>query len=122
MNAVTTKKILVVDDNLDLSELMAQLLRSHGYAVSTACDGSVALQQIATARPDVILSDLRMPVMDGIAMRDELRSRPATRDIPIVFITGMLPHDLQIDPQPLRKPVKLDELLAHLSNIIPTDE
>lgn len=115
MNTVAAKKILVVDDNADLLDILAQLLVLHGYDVSTADNGIDALHQVKAAHPDIILSDIQMPGMDGVTMRDELHAQSDTRHIPVLFFTGNPGATLNVQPRPLHKPVKIDELLARLS-------
>ena len=80
--------ILVVDDSqLDRSRL-EKLLGAAGYMVVTAADGSLALEAVKRSKPDLILMDVNMPVMDGFAATRALRADPATKDIPVVMVTG----------------------------------
>jgi len=113
-----TKKILLVDDNADLRDLVADLLRFEGYEVSTADDGLAGLREVDQKLPDIILSDIRMPHMDGIQMRDHLLSRPETRDIPILFISAFPWQASERGLVAMPKPVKIDDLLATLSKMI----
>ena len=80
--------ILVTEDEEDTRELMKLLLEYHGHEVDTAENGKQAIQ-VATAHvPDVILMDLRMPVMDGFVATQTLRALPATHDVPIIAVSA----------------------------------
>ena len=80
--------ILVVDDDPDVRSLSSLTLRAAGMAVTAAPSGREALVLLETLRPDAILLDVVMPVMDGPACLLLLRARPETRDIPVVFVTA----------------------------------
>lgn len=81
--------ILVVDDEPDACAMLEMLLTDMGYRVATAADGALALQQARARAPDLVLSDLLMPVVDGIAMAKRLRADPLTADIRIVLCSGI---------------------------------
>ena len=90
-----TRRILVVDDDELLREVaQAALELVGGWQVSTAHSGSQAEQQARTDRPDAILLDVMMPGLDGPTTVNALRADPATRDIPIIFLTAKMPSDL----------------------------
>jgi CheY-like chemotaxis protein len=118
MNTQRPKKILVVDDNADLLDLVAELLTFEGYDVSTASDGAIAIEKIEMCLPDLILSDIRMPNMNGIAFRDELRNRSNTREIPMIFITGVPSEAPPAQFETIKKPVHIDELLAKVAHAL----
>jgi CheY-like chemotaxis protein len=80
--------VLVVDDDPDILDAICDILDAEGYRVSRARHGLEALAQVESARPDVILLDLMMPVMDGVAFSQALRQRPRVRDIPILVISA----------------------------------
>jgi two-component system NtrC family sensor kinase len=110
-------KILVVDDERVIAQLIADVLNAEGYAVDTAPDGRVALEHIGRWAYDLILSDLRMPELDGLGLHRELvRSHPdlARR---FVFITGTSEHPdyrdfiEEVAAPVLTKPFDLMELL-----------
>jgi CheY-like chemotaxis protein len=108
-------KVLVVDDDQGIRELVATALSEEGYDVSGAADGAEALDRIAEVRPDVILLDMRMPVMDGWEFARRYRSQPAPH-APIVIVTAAL--DVAKDAKEigadgfLAKPFQLDDLVA----------
>jgi CheY-like chemotaxis protein/CBS domain-containing protein len=81
--------ILVVEDDPDVRDEVAELLRDHGYHVETASDGRDALQRLSeTQRPGLILLDLVLPVMDGWALRAQLLKNPELADVPVVLLSG----------------------------------
>lgn len=86
--ATTRPLLLVVDDEEDVRELMVDVLAAHGYAVAAARDGIDALRLCQQARYDLILSDLRMPRMDGAALFQALQRQYGSTRPPVVFVTG----------------------------------
>ena len=84
------QRILVVDDEPILGRLLQRALQSHGYVVVVAGDGREALAQLDAGPVDLVISDVRMPVMDGPALLAELRTRAARP--PLVFLTGYADH------------------------------
>lgn len=90
-----TKRILIVDDEIDITTIYSMLFELHGFQVLTAANGRQALDLIGTDPPDLVLSDCMMPVMDGIELTRILRSDPKTAALPII-LTSALP-----DPQRL---------------------
>jgi putative two-component system response regulator len=82
------KKILVVDDSVDIRRVLTDLLQSENYAAYTANNGVEALKLIEQTLPDLILSDINMPGMDGIELFKTIRKNPRFRDIPFVFLTS----------------------------------
>ena len=81
-------QLLVADDDPIVSDLVRQLLEDDGWSVRSAANGQQALDQIAKQKPDVLLLDLMMPVMDGFETLQRLRDDPETRDLPVVIITA----------------------------------
>ena len=79
-------EILVVDDELAIRKGLAAMLEGAGYSVRTARDGIAALGVIHAQRPDLVLLDVMMPLMDGFKVCEEIRKRD--RDLPIVFLTA----------------------------------
>ena len=106
--------VLVVDDDLDTRELLATLLEDAGYTVATAANGLEALRYLHAHRPELILLDVCMPVMDGATFRQHQRRNPSWLRIPTVVMTGAYEEpqlDLAVD-EALRKPVGARRLLA----------
>ena len=83
------KKILIVEDNTELLELLRSHLRLAGFATSTATTGLEALRKVEFASPDLILLDLVLPELDGFAVCEILRKAPETAAIPIIMLTGL---------------------------------
>ena len=81
------RRILVVDDSALIRQVITDALIPAGFDVSAAADGSEALRRAAESRPDLIIADILMPVMDGWALCEEIRRTPATADIPIIVLT-----------------------------------
>jgi len=82
------KHILVVDDDPDTLALVADILHMLDYAIETARNGAEAMDRLARGRPDVVLLDLTMPVMDGWAFLQACRADPRYADIPVVVMSG----------------------------------
>jgi DNA-binding NarL/FixJ family response regulator len=82
------KRLLVVDDDPGLLLAVSDTLRAEGYDVATARRGADALVRVAEALPDLIISDIRMPGMDGYQLVRNLRSNARTRLVPIVFLSA----------------------------------
>jgi CheY-like chemotaxis protein len=89
-------KVLLVDDEDQLRRVMRDLLERDGYTVAEARDGPQALDQVDQVAPDIIVLDLNLPTLDGYAVLSELRSRPATRDIPIIVLTAKGDEDNEV--------------------------
>jgi len=82
-------KILVVDDELDNRVMMRYFLESWGYEVELAANGQEGLDNVNANRPDLVLLDLEMPVMNGFEACDKLKSDPETEQIPVIMFTGL---------------------------------
>jgi len=81
-------KILVVDDEKDVVELLKFLLEKDGHAVTTAFNGREALQLINQTKPELILLDVMMPEMDGYSVQTQLLENPETKRIPIIILSA----------------------------------
>ncbi len=81
-------KILVVDDELDILEIIRHALNKEGFEVHIAANGFQALEQTRKIKPDLILMDVMMPVMDGMEACRQLKEDNDTKNIPIVFLTA----------------------------------
>lgn len=81
-------RILVVEDNTMNMELAVDLLKIHGYEVLSATTGQEALEISAREKLDLILMDVQLPGMDGLAVTRKLKENPKTKDIPIVALTA----------------------------------
>jgi DNA-binding response OmpR family regulator len=88
--------VLLVDDEEFLRRVMKDLLVREGYEVVEAGNGIEALDQVDRHAPDVVVLDLNLPGMDGYSVLSELRSRPATRNIPVVVLTAKGDEDNEV--------------------------
>ncbi|MFZ0116635.1 MAG: response regulator [Xanthobacteraceae bacterium] len=80
--------ILVVEDQMDNRQILRDLLGNAGYTLVEAENGEEALAAVAKQRPDLILMDIQLPVMDGYEATRRIKSDPATKSIPIIVITS----------------------------------
>jgi DNA-binding response OmpR family regulator len=116
---VAGKRVLVVDDDPDIRELLFTALEDEGFEVVPAGNGQEALAIIKTFRPDVIVLDLMMPVMDGWQFAAELRA--LDEDIPLVLLSAA--RDLKTHAKALsaadiiEKPFDLSELLPKIARV-----
>lgn len=88
--------VLLVEDEDQLRRVMKDLLQREGYRVAEARDGIQALDEVDRFAPDVIILDLNLPGIDGYSVLAQLRSRPATRDIPIMVLTAKGDEDNEV--------------------------
>lgn len=82
------KKVLVVEDHHDTSFLLCRLLKMEGYEVEHAIDGMVGYNAAESSHPDLIVTDIQMPRMDGIEMIKRIRESPAGKRIPIIVMSA----------------------------------
>ncbi|MCE3280337.1 MAG: DNA-binding response regulator MtrA [Bacteroidetes bacterium] len=85
----TKKKILIIDDEPNILEFLSYNFKKNDFEVLTASDGSTGLQKMREEKPDIILSDILMPEMDGIEMCREIKTDPQLSQIPIIFLTAV---------------------------------
>ncbi|MEP6573487.1 MAG: type II/IV secretion system protein [Gemmatimonadota bacterium] len=88
--------VLLVDDEDQLRRVMKDLLERDGYRIAEARDGAEAMVEVDRHAPDIIVLDLNLPGMDGYSVLSQLRSRPATRDIPVVVLTAKGDEDNEV--------------------------
>src|SRR5687768_7543082 len=86
------ERILVVDDQRTNAEMLAGLLRNIGYQVDTATDGESALARMQAEVPDLVVSDILMPKMDGFELCRRIRAEPATTLLPVILVTSADPQ------------------------------
>jgi DNA-binding response OmpR family regulator len=115
---VDKPRILLVEDDSDVRRLYALGLNQRGYEVKLAANGAEAVERVASERPDVILLDWLMPLMDGGQVIDSLNRGSEPSDIPIIVISGQpAPEGGMLDPRIrcwLTKPVSIDELVTKI--------
>ncbi len=83
------KTILIADDFVDYAKLLEGRLKSEGYLTIYAPDGETAIAKAKEAKPDLMILDIMMPNISGTEVRVELMKDPITKDIPIIFLTGL---------------------------------
>lgn len=114
------RDILLIEDNEDARDALAWLLENHGYSVRTADNGVAALQEATRQPPDLVITDLAMPVLSGFDLLQQMRELPMLADTPVIVVSGhadihdrVAGFDLGADDF-LAKPVSADELLARV--------
>ena len=114
-------KILIVDDEIDARELMQELFESKGYVYDTAKHGLDAINKIRESEPDIVISDIRMPEMDGMQLLEILsKSYP---HIPVMMVTAHGTIETAVEAMKMGakdyilKPLSLDEILIKVENI-----
>ena len=119
------KKILVVDDNKSDRMLLRELLSTNNYDVSEGCNGVEALQYVKTSRPDIIISDIMMPEMDGFTLLRELKKNRFSMDIPFMFYTANYVSEKDSElasklgaSKFILKPAELKGLLGEIGSVI----
>ena len=119
------KLILVVDDERDIAEIVSELLQGEGYRTTVAYDGQEALAALREHRPDAVVLDIKMPVMDGLEVIHRMRADPAFQDMPIVVLTATrVIKELEQEFRQCRvyhwisKPFESDELVRSVTNAL----
>jgi len=121
---IAPTRLLVVDDAWTVRMTMKQLLEDAGFQVDTAHNGNAALERLRQAVPDLVLTDLEMPEMNGLELTRRMRQLPAWRDIPLVMITSRSAKKHQEAAQQagvqlyLTKPYRDADLLAHIGKML----
>jgi CheY-like chemotaxis protein len=116
-----TKRVLVVDDEVVIADAIAAVLQDEGYDVVVAANGQEGLARARESRPDVILADVMMPVMDGEEMVRCLRAEGATSTVPVVVMSAVYQSREQLPFGHfafLAKPFDLDTLLDTIARAL----
>ncbi len=116
--------VLVADDNTDIRQLLATRLATRGYKVIEAVDGGEALEKIREHRPDAVILDWVMPILQGHELCVQLKSEPDTAGIPVMMLTArgssqdrLLGLDLGADAY-IVKPFDFEEVVSALDDLI----
>jgi signal transduction histidine kinase/CheY-like chemotaxis protein len=115
--------LLVVDDNADMRAYLTRLLGPH-WTVRTTANGEEALEAIAEQAPDLVLTDVMMPRVDGFELLRRLRAAPATRDIPVIMLTARAGQEASVEgleagaDDYLAKPFRTEELIARVRVVL----
>jgi len=117
-------RVLVVEDNLASRELLVELLSSLKCDIRTATDGAAALESVRSFRPDLILMDIQLPLMDGVAVLRAIRRDPALQGIRVIAVTA---YAMQGDRERLLqegfdgylcKPIDVATLLSEVRKVL----
>lgn len=120
-SASQEERVLLADDNADMRAYVERLLVSQGFVVDAVGNGAMALARARQQRPDLILSDVMMPQMDGFALLHELRADAPLRDIPVVLLSARAGEEARIEglqagaDDYVTKPFSARELLARVA-------
>ncbi len=112
------KRVLVVDDYPPTVELLREALETAGFAVTSARNGAECLYKVEAERPDLVILDITMPVMDGLEALRVLRGNPETRYLPVILLTGrrewvdFLDGNRQGASLYLTKPIELQRVIS----------
>lgn len=118
-------KILSVDDSKTIRMIVGRSLKNYDCVMCEAANGEEGLAVAASEKPDLIILDITMPVMDGVTMLTKLREDPALKDIPVVMLTAEsgrenVAHIARLGVRDyLVKPFKDDQLIEKIGRIIP---
>jgi CheY-like chemotaxis protein/anti-sigma regulatory factor (Ser/Thr protein kinase) len=118
-----TGSVLVVDDNADMRAYLTRLLGPH-WTVRTTANGEEALEAVAEQAPDLVLTDVMMPVVDGFELLRRLRADPGTHDIPVIMLTARAGQEASVEglhagaDDYLAKPFRTEELLARVRVVL----
>jgi DNA-binding response OmpR family regulator len=120
---MTKKKILVVEDNLDTRELIHLHLTTEGYAVITAGNGQEGLYLAGAEHPDLMITDISMPELDGFELVRQLRTQSEFATLPILVLTAFGREQLDEAitagaSRALNKPVHFDELIDDVRELL----
>jgi two-component system sensor histidine kinase/response regulator len=119
-------RILVVDDDRIIVEILSQSLSLAGYEVITAADGQEGLELARELRPDLVLLDVMMPRLDGYSVCSELKKDPGTQFIPVIILTALTDRDDKLKAleagadEFIRKPPDRQELLIRIKSLLRT--
>ncbi len=122
------KKILIADDNPDILMLMASRLRANNMQVITASDCTQAIKKAYVERPDLILLDIRMPKVGGLATYTNLKMYSRTENIPVIFITAYPGKKVEQEALELgatdfiAKPFATEELVSKINKVLQVEK
>lgn len=124
MTKPESPKILVVDDETAIRNLLHDLLGDEGYTVSTASNGRAALGLVRQERPDLILMDVMMPELDGLETLRRLRAESASAAVPVILMSAAayLTPDSADGMAFISKPFNLDHVLAVVHHMLSAEE
>ncbi len=119
------KLIMIVDDSASIRQVVSIALRGAGYAVLEAEDGRDALNKLTGQRVHLVISDVNMPNMDGIAFLKELKAKPEYKFTPVIMLTTESAEEKKLEGQAagakawMVKPFQPEQLLAAVKKLVP---
>ncbi len=118
--------VLVVDDDPDILEALSEILEAEGFSILRARNGQEALEQLDSGRPELVLLDLMMPVMDGWEFAKRMRQLPASRQVPVIVLSadrnvGSKAREIGAVGH-LAKPFELNDLLELVRVSLPVNK
>jgi CheY-like chemotaxis protein len=113
-------KVLIVEDDQSLRVVIRMILENAGHEVAEARNGRAALESIESGMPDVILADMRMPIMNGVELVGHIRANPRTASIPVVLMSGLLTDSdgSSVADAIVAKPFEPADLLGAITRLI----
>ncbi len=117
----TAYSILVVDDEPAIVRLLSIVLRGSGYEVETAPDAETAWEIVRASKPKLIISDIRLPGMDGTELANKIRTTPDLADTPIILMSAYGDPTARIADAFVGKPFDIDELLDTVTRFMQVD-
>ncbi|MEW6007694.1 MAG: response regulator [bacterium] len=125
---MSQKKILIVDDDIDISEIIKTILEMEGYEVTIAYDGMSALDISYQKKPDLVLLDIMMPGMDGWDVLKRLKACRKTLHIPVAMVTARINPEEKIKAfkegaeEFITKPLHIDDFLRRINRLFHKEE
>jgi CheY-like chemotaxis protein len=118
---IVVAKVLVVEDDQDLADVCSLVLATEGYETHIACNGIEAVKAIKDENADVVLLDVKMPLLDGLSVCKIVKENPATRQIPVIIMSAsdMLLREARASRADavIAKPFEIDTLIATVGRL-----
>lgn len=121
----TDKTVLVVEDEYVIAQMLSELLHDEGHGVMVAFNGMEGLHCLEQTLPDVILTDIMMPIMDGLAFCKTIQAQPQYQTIPVIILSAVSDRSEIVDCQfaaVVSKPFDIDVLLAKIMWVLDSVE
>ena len=121
------KKVLIIEDHLDMRTMLALTLRYMDYEPLEAADGYAGIEKTVAEHPDLVLLDLGLPGISGLDTAKRIKANPRTGDIPIIAFTGWDPREFEAKAREagmaayLQKPVSLSEIVRRIEMLTRSD-
>ncbi len=120
------KKIFIIDDDLGLQTVLGLTLKDAGYEVASAADGQEGIEQLSEVRPDLVLSDVMMPYVDGVQFWAAVHKRLQYEGIPIILITALNRKEWFAELEAegaviVQKPFRVEHLVSLVESLLADD-